>query len=195
MRKPETSDLQAMSPTNSEGAKTGRPSKFSEVLASQICARVSSGETLTAICKTPGLPSTNTVYRWKREFSQFGADFAAARVDQMEAWSDAIIEIADDSTLDTVTKTDPKGREYEAIDHENIQRSRLMVDTRKWLMSKIGPSYADKVAHEHSGGVLHSVELSDRERMRRLASFMLQDQIAQANDGAIEASTILEHKP
>jgi hypothetical protein len=95
----------------------------------------------------------------------------------MECMADDILEISDDSTMDMVTKTDPKGREFEAVDHENIQRDRLRVDTRKFLMSKVARHiYGDKVEHEHSGEVAHTIELSDRERMRRLASFMLEDQ-------------------
>jgi hypothetical protein len=156
---------------------------FSEALSALICARIAGGETLTAICTTPGLPAPGTVYRWRRENPSFSADYTQARVDQQEAWSDEIVAIADDGTLDTVTKRDPKGREYEAVDHENINRSRLRIDTRWRLMATLSPRYAAKVAHEHGGEVIHTVQLSDRERMRRLASFMLQDQLA--TDGAI----------
>lgn len=183
MRKPQSQALQATSPPGDDGPKIGRPSTFTEAVASLICVRIASGETLTAICQTPGLPATQTVYQWRRQFPSFAADYAAARIDQMEAWSDEIIAISDDSSMDTVTKRDPKGREYEAIDHENIQRSRLMVDTRKWIMAKVGPAYADRVDHVASGEVVHTVQLSDRERMRRLVSFMLQDQ--QLTDGAV----------
>ena len=193
MSKPETHDLQAMDTQENQKHAGGRPTLFSDSLAAFICGRLAIGETLTEICRTPGLPSTATVYRWKRENPEFCKDYALARVDQMEAWSDDIITISDDSSMDTVTKRDPKGREFEAIDHENIQRSRLMVETRKWIMAKIAPRYADKIAHEHSGEVVHTVELSDRERMRRLATFLLQDQRAEANDSAIAAGVTIEH--
>ena len=193
MPKPESHTLQAMDTQENTKHAGGRPTLFSEALAAHICGELATGETLTKICRTPGLPVPATVHRWKRENPQFSADYARARVDQMEAWSDEIITISDDSSMDTVTKRDPKGREFEAIDHENIQRSRLMVDTRKWIMAKIAPRYADKVAHEHSGEVVHTVELSDRERMRRLATFLLQDQRAEANDSAIVAGVTIEH--
>ena len=189
MSKPESHTLQAMDTQKNAKGPAGRPTMFSDSLAAFICGEIASGKTLTAICKTPGLPVAATVNRWRRENSQFSADYATARIDQMDSFGDEIIDISDDSSMDTVTKRDPKGREFEAIDHENIQRSRLMVDTRKWLMSKIGPVYADKVDHKHSGEVVHTVELSDRERMRRLATFMLQDQRAEAAGPAI-----IEHR-
>ena len=127
-----------------------------------------------------------------RKFSQFDADYIQARIDQQEAWSDEIVAIADDTTLDTVTKRDPKGREFEAVDHENINRSRLRIDTRWRLMASLSPRYADKVAHEHSGEVVQRVEFSDRERMRRLATFLLQDQLANPIG---KPSAIIEHEP
>ena len=121
------------------------------------------------------MPTRQTVWSWRTKFPAFDDLYVRARRAQAEHWADEIIDIADDSSLDTVTKRDPKGREFEAVDHENIQRSRLMVDTRKFLMSKVSPQYADRTEHHHTGEVAHRVDLSDRERMRRLATFMLED--------------------
>ena len=39
------------------------------------------------------------------------------------------------------------------MDHENIQRSRLRVDTMKWMASKLAPrKYGDRVEHDVKGG-------------------------------------------
>jgi hypothetical protein len=68
-----------------------------------------------------------------------------------------------------------QGREYEAVDHENIQRSKLKVHTRQWLMSKLAPrKYGDRIEHEHSGQVehTHQHQLDDKELMRRFALFL-----------------------
>lgn len=177
MSKPESHVLQATDTPGTETKTAGRPSMFSPELADLICARLAGGETLSRICQTVGMPARQTVLRWRRDNPTFSAEYSLARVDAMECMADEILDISDDSTLDMVTKRDPKGREFEAVDHENIQRDRLRVDTRKFLMSKVARHiYGDKVEHEHSGAVAHTVELSDRERMRRLASFMLEDQ-------------------
>ena len=182
MTSPETQALQATDTTSLEGqSTTGRPSDYSPELGELICAKIASGKTLSEICRKRGMPARQTVLRWRREHSGFDTEYTRARVDQMENWGDDCVEIADDDTLDTMQGVDKQGNVIEVANHANVQRDRLRVDTRKFLMSKIARHiYGDKVEHEHSGGVVHTVELSDRERMRRLATFMLEDQAASA---------------
>jgi hypothetical protein len=158
--------------------KIGRPSNYNDDLAFEICAKVASGETLSAVCASPEMPSRQTVYRWLEQHPAFRVSYRRAREMQAEAWSDEIVAIADDTTLDTITKVTPQGREYEAVDHENIQRSKLRVHTRQWLMARLHPqAYGDRVEHEHSGLIGHAHvhgQLDDKEKMRRLATFLLQ---------------------
>lgn len=173
----ETQSLQASATQSNAKNKGGRPTTFNDVTATIICERIASGETLTSVCKTPGMPKPQTVHRWRRKYRAFGEEYAIARIDQAESWGDESIDISDDDSLDTMDG--PKGGQV--ANHANVQRDRLRIDTRKFLMSKIAPRiYGDKTQHEHSGEVehKHTVELSDRERMRRLASFMLEDQAA-----------------
>ena len=61
-----------------------------------------------------------------------------------------ILEIADDASRDTKIVTNKNGSTSEVADHEWINRSKLRVDARKSLKSKIAPKkYGDRVAHEH----------------------------------------------
>jgi hypothetical protein len=63
--------------------------------------------------------------------------------------ADEIIEISNDGSNDTYTDDD--GREH--VNQDVIARSRLRVDSRKWLASKLAPKrYGDKVEQIHSGG-------------------------------------------
>ena len=40
------------------------------------------------------------------------------------------------------------------VDHENIQRSRLRVDARKWAAARLAPrKYGDRVEHDHKGAL------------------------------------------
>jgi len=83
--------------------------------------------------------------------------YARARERMMEYWSDEIDQIAADGTHDTITIS-KNGQEYEVCNHEWIARSRLMVDTRKWLMSKLSPrKYGDKIEQTHKGEVTTNV--------------------------------------
>lgn len=163
-------DLQAQDlPSNSEVQKpTGRPTTYQAATAELICARLADGETLTSVCKTPGMPARQTVHMWRMRIPAFDARYARAREIGMEAMSDDVLAIADDDTLDILKDG--------TVNNANVQRARLMVDTRKFLMGKLAPHvYGERIEHKHSGGVEHRVTLSDRERMRRLATFLAED--------------------
>ena len=130
--------------------------------------RLADGELLTNICKTAGMPSRQAIHRWRMSRPAFGALYMQAREIGMESMSDETLIIADDDTLDTNADGSPN--------HASVNRARLMVDTRKFLMAKLAPKvYGDRVQHEHSGEVVQRIEISDRERMRRLATYMAED--------------------
>ena len=78
----------------------------------------------------------------------------------MEAFEDELNEIADDGRNDWMT-IKRGGEDVEVPNNEVLQRSRLRVDTRKWIMSKILPKrYADTIKTEHSGSIeVRSVRL------------------------------------
>lgn len=178
--------LDTTSPETSIKGRSGRPSTYRPATAELICARLADGENLTSICKTPGMPRRQTVHQWRMKNPGFAASYARAREIGMESMSDDVLTIADDDTLDRIDG-EPN--------HVAVQRARLQVDTRKFLMAKLAPHvYGDKVQHEHSGTVDHAVTLSDRERMRRLATFMLEDKAAGTLiEGSAEPAA--EHQP
>lgn len=163
---------------------------LSEAVLEEICVRTFDGESMRSICRDPAMPSRERLYRELHENPDFAARYARARDGLYQTWAEEILEIADDGTTDYVAKIGRNGHEYMAVDQEHIQRSRLRVDARRWLLSKLMPSqFGDRVDHQHSGEVTQRVditELSEREKMRRLALFMLEDR--QAVDG--EASEV-----
>jgi hypothetical protein len=103
-------------------------SRYTRKLADLICARLSEGESLRSICKDPGMPTEGTVRGWAlRNHDGFEVKYRQARLLQLDAWADAIVDIADDPSRD------PRDRQ-------------VRVDTRKWLMSKIAPKrYGDRL--------------------------------------------------
>lgn len=177
----ETPTLQATDlPARKAGKTLGRPSKYSPAVAELILARLSDGELLTEICRTPGMPHRQTVHRWRMRYPAFHEEYARAREIGMESMSDDTLMIADDDTCDILPDGTPNGA--------NVQRARLQVDTRKFMLGKLAPKvYGDRQTVEHTGRVEHAVTLSDRERMRRLATFMAEDAHAGALiDGTAE---------
>jgi hypothetical protein len=147
-----------------------------------ICLRTFEGESMRSICRDPAMPSRSRVFKELVENPAFADQYARAREGLYQSWAEEILEISDDSTTDYVTKVGRNGHEYEAVDQEHIQRSRLRVDSRKWLLSKLLPkTFGDKVEHEHGGEVAvhHDVSsMSEKEKMRRFALFMLEDRAA-----------------
>jgi hypothetical protein len=125
----------------------GRPSGFSEALGTVICERLIQGESLRAICRSADMPALSTVCLWLSKHEPFSVQYARAKEIQMEHKLEEIFEIADNSEGD-ITVTDGRA----IVNHENIQRARLRVDTRKWAMSKLAPKkYGDRLVAEHSG--------------------------------------------
>lgn len=99
------------------------------------------------------MPSRTFVTDWLREDKDFADQYARAREDLLEHWADQIVAIADDSSCDWETRKRENGEEYEVANPEVVNRARLRVDTRKWLMSKLAPrKYGDKVEHTGANG-------------------------------------------
>ena len=126
----------------------GRPSSHTSDLAGAICERLSQGESLRKICSGEDMPSKSTVMRWLAGNEEFRGQYARARDAQADYYAEEILEISDDGSHDTYETED--GRTV--VNSEVVQRSRLRVDSRKWLASKLAPKkYGDKVMAELSG--------------------------------------------
>ena len=122
--------------------KVGRPSDYCEEVIQEICLRLSFGEGLVKICKDEHLPARQTVISWLFKHKEFADRYAQAREAQADFLLEELLDIADDTQGDTYT--DAKGNVR--VDHENINRSRLRVDTRKWVITKLAPKkYGDRV--------------------------------------------------
>lgn len=120
----------------------GRPSSYTPELAAEICERMAKGETLRQICRDDHVPAATTVHGWVKSIEGFSEQYAHAREALIAHWADEIVEIADDGSNDTIT--DSEGGERQ--NSEWISRSKLRVDTRKWLLSKLRPDkYGEKL--------------------------------------------------
>ena len=105
-------------------------------MQADICRLLMEGKSLREICRADGMPAPSTVCLWLSEDTSFAERYASAREIQMEHLAEEINEIADDGSNDWMATHDPENPGWKA-NGEHIQRSRLRVDTRKWLMSKL----------------------------------------------------------
>jgi hypothetical protein len=141
----------------------GRPQIYSKEIADKICEEIAtSSKSLKTICEADGMPSVRTIFNWltegekqnpKPEFREFLQNYARARDERAEFLAEEILEIADDGANDlmTITKGDLT---YEVENKEVTNRSRLRVDARKWIASKLKPKkYGDKVDLNHAGTI------------------------------------------
>lgn len=131
----------------------GRSTTFDQDLADEVCRRLAAGESLRKICKTDTMPDRVTVIGWKNTIPQFNIQYARARDDQADLYADDIVDISDDGSNDWMERQGRDGEVEMMLNHEHVTRSRLRVDSRKWLLSKLKPgTYGDKLQHANAAG-------------------------------------------
>lgn len=119
---------------------SGRVSIKTVEIEDEIIARLEDGELLAQICRLEHMPKQSTVYNWTAIDPSFAQRFARARQLGVQAIQAECIDIADDGSNDYYEKQSRKtGETFVALDAENIQRSRLRIETRKWIVGSIDP--------------------------------------------------------
>ena len=151
----------------------GRPSSYTKEKADIICDRMMDGESLRNICQDEDMPNKGTVMRWLASNEEFRDQYTRAREGQAEYWADEMVTIADDGTNDWMDKQNSKGEVVGVTaNNEAIQRSRLRVDTRKWIAAKLLPKkYGEKIAvgGDKDMDPIKTEDMSMKEVARRLA--------------------------
>lgn len=146
----------------------GRPSLYSEELAERICEKIADGVSLKDICEEDWAPSRTAVFRWLNVHPEFANSYASAREAQAELLAEEIKAISDDGRRDY--KTDADGNEVP--DHDHIARSKLRVDTRKWIASKLKPKvYGDRQQLDINGTLTIS-EASEEDLLAELTELV-----------------------
>lgn len=148
----------------------GRPTKYRESIAKGICLRLMLGQSLRAICRLDKYPSKVTVLTWLQKYPQFLTQYTKARELQQELLYDELFEIADDSSNDYI-----ETENGERLNSEHVNRSRLRIDTRKWVMERMAPkkySTQTKVDHTSSDGSMSPDGMTSEERQNRIAELL-----------------------
>jgi hypothetical protein len=119
------------------------PTKYNPETTDKIIDLISTtNRSLTSICKEVDI-STMCFFKWLAdpEKKELLVRYTLAKEVQAEMLIEELLEIADESDNDTlITESGAKAN------NEWINRSRLRVDTRKWIASKLLPKkYGDKL--------------------------------------------------
>lgn len=164
--------------------RIGRPSAYNEKIAAKICSYLAVGESMRTVCKRPGMPAMSTVFLWLREHPDFSEQYARAKEEAADVLIEDILDIADEAGGDFIERRNKEGVIIGfTVDKEAIQRSRLKIDTRKWLASKLKPKkYGERLSvdskNEHTGIVEHQhayQEMSDEELKSIAAQYVKDD--------------------
>jgi hypothetical protein len=145
----------------------GRPTLYCREIAERICALLAEGKTLNVTCQMlakeiPNLPARPTILAWANDPEHpFSEKYARARMLGYQLMADELIDIADARV----------GLGKAAADPSVVQRDKLRVETRKWLLAKALPrAYGDRTEVDVSAGGLHLSSVTVAETRRWLES-------------------------
>ena len=121
----------------------GRPTRYTDDLATLILTRMSNGEALKVICAEEGMPDPATVRGWAMDDRcGFSLPFARARELQADAWVEDAVTIADDDTNDVLEREvvdGKKTRKEFVTNHAAVTRSKLRAEIRLRVAGMLVP--------------------------------------------------------
>ena len=147
-----------------------------EAVLGVILTRIAEGESLNSICKEDGMPGRWAFFDWVGKDPSIMARYNLALSLRADKHAEELLAIADDGTNDTYVDAEGNVR----VDTDVIARSKLRVNTRQWLISKMDPKkYGDKQTID-----LNTPQLTDDERRERLAELQQKLVIGRKNSVA-----------
>jgi hypothetical protein len=149
--------------------KLGRPTRYTEKLGEQIITAVSSGKTLTGICRELDVDPYR-VYEWMRMHQSFGEAYRLAQSDMAKSLVDEMLDNARGMTPELALVEKVKAQIYQ------------------WTAARLAPAqFSDSRRLEISGQVdhRHTHELSEEQKQRIAESWLM----SRSQSPMIEATT------
>jgi hypothetical protein len=118
-------------------AKRTKPGSEDRAIISQaVLDGMRSGLSAFKACQAAGVPQS-TFSRWVDEDAILAENYTRAREDLIELMANEVLELSDKDV-----GLQPDGKK----DWAAVQKHKLQVDTRKWLLSKLAPKkYGEKL--------------------------------------------------
>jgi len=112
----------------------GRPSKYNEKLAKDICNKIMKGMSLRKICEAKGMPDRGSVFNWVMDYEEFFNQYHNAMDIRLETRMEELQDLCQN-----------------AIDNpELVQAYKLKINTLQWEASKLkSKKYGDKQEITH----------------------------------------------
>lgn len=180
-------------------AKRGPKPKYDpKKVIEHVCQQMTiTGRSVRAILKEDkGMPGRTVFMEWLADakHQELANQYAQAMQSRWLNMADELVEISDDDVEDVFL--DPQfdeagnpipGMTKRRPNNVTVQRHRLRVDTRKWVLSKMLPRvYGDKIQQEVSGpdgGPVEMKETTDSTVLARKLAFILTQGAEENTDG------------
>lgn len=129
-----------------------------DIIIKEILNHIRDGKSLRSAILELNKCNRDTFNEWMKIDSQLSDQYVQACEERADSIFEEIIEIADNTTNDSII-TD-KG---EIPNNEWIARSRLRVDARKWAVSKMNPKkYGDKTDVTTNGRDINTIITTEK---------------------------------
>ena len=122
---------------------------YNSEIAKEICDELSTSiKGITELCyENPHWPTFKNVYRWMHAHEDFRQAYARAKAFQVELLVEEALKSAFRKDEDTIID----GNGNQKCDHEWVSRSRLKIDTIKWIACKLAPRvYGERIQVENT---------------------------------------------
>ena len=120
--------------TKTHKTKPGSPDR--RKLADMVLAGMRGGPSALKACEAAGVHQS-TFNTWLNDDAALAVDYARAREDLIERMAQEVLDLSDSDV-----GLQPDGKK----DWAAVQKHKLQVDTRKWLLSKLAPKkYGEKL--------------------------------------------------
>jgi hypothetical protein len=133
--------------------------------AEAVFGRMIRGATVSAACREENI-RRSTFVDWVQADADLAVKYARARDLMLDHMADEVLEVSDDSRKDVIR--DDEGNER--VNSEFVQRSKLRVDSRKWLLSKLRPEQYGDLTKVQVSGALAVKQQSDQELNAQIAA-------------------------
>lgn len=110
---------------------------YSNELADKMCEAIATNAIglRALINKYDFFPDFTTIFDWLKKHEYFRQQYTLAKQVQCDSVFESIMDIADDSSRDYYYDA----KDVLRVDHENINRSKLRVEYRKWHLQVLQP--------------------------------------------------------
>lgn len=139
-----------------------RPTTLTIELRDKICRCIEQGHSIRETAKLLGIKDHSQILVWVREDAEFYQQYRRAQEMRADGMFDQLVALSDEATP------------------EDAHAMRLRIDTRKWVLGRMSPKYAEKQGLD--------VSVSFNLEQIVLDSLQVAEQPA-------DAPRVIEHKP